>query len=548
MLKKLVVLGFGLIMFSCTKEILQQKLTVDWTPLNGGTVSPPTNAFEKGAVVSMVATPAGEYLFKQWNGSLTGTTNPAPITMDSDKQVTAVFEKRQYPLNLTIEGNGTVKEEVISLAPQSQYPSGTTVRLTAKPGPGSIFAEWRGDIVSKDSVITSTITKPIALTAKFLDRPMVPAINSELFPDFNWNDHAQNKNAPYDFNGDGVPDIVTYRSLPNKSILPAILEIKDYTGKAIYSFNLKEFKPSARDSLSNILIDFRDLNNDGNLDLGISYMAEWWTGQNGAPGSSVNYIGNNTYLLLSKGKLVYDVVEILDEPNKAVSFNVNLFDWDFDGKDDVLVSDVGTGNYLKNMGNNKFERRKLTDKPFNQSLNNRLDFDKDGKEDFINLYINQMDENGRYVSSDMSQTLSVLTSKGVSHFPVVGKTINKYIYILGEMLSAERIAMVDGDADGDMDLVVGSIRSKANTPWTYVQEYFENTGTQFVYRPNFIEIDETLIGELQVWSADVDKDGDMDLFYPTYRKSQLDRPRGGYFWWENTKTGFKINKDFYLKY
>lgn len=548
MLKRIYVFVVSIAFFSCSKEILQQKLTVDWTPINGGTVSPSTNAFEKGAVVSMMATPASEYLFKQWNGSLSGTNNPAPITMDSDKQVTAVFERRQYPLNLTIEGNGTVKEEVIAIAPQSQYPSGTTVRLTAKPGQGSIFAEWKGDIVSKDSVITSTITKPIAVTAKFLDRPMVPAINSELFPDFNWNDHAAGKNGPYDFNGDAVPDIVTYRSLPNKSILPAILEIKDYTGKAIYSFNLKEFKPSARDSLSNILIDFRDLNNDGNLDLGISYMAEWWTGQNGAPGSSVKYIGNNTYLLLSKEKLVYDVVEILDEPNKGLSFNINLFDWDFDGKDDVLISDVGAGDYLKNMGNNKFERRKLTNKLFTQAINNRLDFDKDGKEDFINLYINQMDENGRYVSSDMSQTLSVLTSKGVSNFPVVGKTINKYIYILGDILSAERIAMVDGDSDGDMDLVIGSIRSKPNTPWTYVQEYFENTGTQFVYRPNFIEVDENLIGELQVWSADVDKDGDMDLFYPTYRKSQLDRPRGGYFWWENTKTGFKINKDFYLKY
>ena len=89
--------------FSCTKEIIQQKLTVDWTPLNGGTVSPLTNSFEKGSVVSLIATPAGEYLFKQWNGSLSGTTNPAPITLDSDKQVTAVFEKRQYPLNLTLE-------------------------------------------------------------------------------------------------------------------------------------------------------------------------------------------------------------------------------------------------------------------------------------------------------------------------------------------------------------------------------------------------------------------------------------------------------------
>ena len=46
----------------------------------------------------------------------------------------------------------------------------------------------------------------------------------------------------------------------------------------------------------------------------------------------------------------------------------------------------------------------------------------------------------------------------------------------------------------------------------------------------------------------IDKDGDIDLFYPSYRKSQLNAPRGGYFWWENTRKGFKINKNFYLKY
>jgi hypothetical protein len=53
--------------------------------------------------------------------------------VDADKQVTGVFEKRQYPLSLTIEGSGTVKEEVIAIAPQAQYPSGTTVRLTPQP-------------------------------------------------------------------------------------------------------------------------------------------------------------------------------------------------------------------------------------------------------------------------------------------------------------------------------------------------------------------------------------------------------------------------------
>lgn len=547
-MRKLTWALFCLGLAGCSKEVLTHKLTTDASPMNGGTVAPPSNSYEHGQQVAVTATPSGEYIFKEWRGSLSGTANPANLLMDADKQVTGVFEKRQYPLTLTIEGNGTVKEEVIAIASQAQYPSGTTVKLTAKANPGSTFSEWKGDLAGKDSILTTSITKPINLTAKFLDRPMVPAVNSELFRELNWNDHAAGKNSIYDFNKDGIPDIVSYKRVSEKSILPAIFEINDYSGANLFSFNLKNFKPAVRDSLHHIMVDYQDLNNDGYLDLGLSYMGEWWVGQNGAEGSKANYIGNNIYLLLSKGKFDYDVVEILDEPNKPLSFNISLFDWDFDGKQDVLLSDYARGEYLKNLGNNKFERSKLGSPKFNQAIANKLDFDGDGRLDYVNLYVNQKDENGRFGSTDMSQTLSVMNSQGITNFPVVGKTLTKYIYMLGEITSVERIAMVDGDGDGDKDLIVGSCKVKTGLPWTYLQEYFENTGKQFEYRPNFIEIDEKLIGELQVWTADVDKDGDVDLFYPTYRKSQLGRQNGDYFWWENTKAGFKINKNFYLKY
>ncbi len=547
-MKKLLIIFLCLSTWACTKEILTHKLSTDASPFNGGTVTPPSNSFEHGQQVSLTATPNGEYVFKNWQGSLSGTTNPTSLLMDADKQVTGVFEKRQYPLNLTIEGNGTVKEEVIAVASQAQYPSGTTVKLTAKANPGSIFSEWKGDKTGTDSVLTILISKPFSMVAKFMDRPLIPAVNTDLFPNLNWNDHAAGKNAPYDFNNDQIPDIVSYRRVSEKSILPSIFEIKDYTGTSIFSFDLKAFKPAARDSLQHIMVDYQDLNNDGFYDFGLSYMGEWWTGQPGTPGSKANYIGNNIYLLLSKGKLQYDVIEILDEPNKPLSFNISLFDWDFDGKQDVLLSDYNHGDYLKNLGNNRFERRKLGPPLFNQSVSNKLDFDGDGLLDYVNLYINQIDENGNYTSKDMSQTLSVMNSKGVSNFPVVGKTLKKYIYMNGDIISVERIAMVDGDGDGDKDLIVGSCEVKPNSPWYYLQEYFENTGKQFEYRPNYIEIDKKLIGELQVWTGDVDKDGDMDLFYPTYRKSQLNGVNGAYFWWENTKKGFKINKNFYLKY
>jgi hypothetical protein len=242
-------------------------------------------------------------------------------------------------------------------------------------------------------------------------------------------------------------------------------------------------------------------------------------------------------------------VEVLDEPNKPLAFNLTMYDWDLDGKDDVLLSDLEKGDYLKNLGDNKFQRGTLS-KPtfFNQAIGNKLDFDGDGKIDMINFYVNQLDEYNRYNSTDMSQTLSVLSKTGVKNYPVVGKTIKKYVYFLGEIESAERINMVDGDGDGDMDLIVGSAQSKVGAPWDYLQEYYENTGSQFEYRANYIEIDKSLIGELQVWVYDIDRDGDMDLFYPTYRKSTLSNPKGAVFWWENTKKGFKINKKFRLKY
>lgn len=157
----------SIISISCSKEILHHKLSVDVSPINGGTVTPPSNSYEKGQSLQMLATSAGEYVFKEWKGDLTGTSNPATLVVDKDKQVTGSFEKRQYPLNLTIEGNGTVKEEIIAIASQTQYPSGTTVRLTPQPLEGWIFSGWSGDLNSLANPLDIKVEKTISLKATF---------------------------------------------------------------------------------------------------------------------------------------------------------------------------------------------------------------------------------------------------------------------------------------------------------------------------------------------------------------------------------------------
>ncbi len=65
----------------------------------GGTTNPvPGDHLEDaGSVVFITALPGTNYRFLSWSGSATGTTNPISITIDSDKTVTANFQRIIYP-------------------------------------------------------------------------------------------------------------------------------------------------------------------------------------------------------------------------------------------------------------------------------------------------------------------------------------------------------------------------------------------------------------------------------------------------------------------
>ena len=88
--------------------------------------------------------------------------------MDVDKTVIAVFEKREYPLSLTIVGSGTVKEEIIKIAAAStNYKSGTSVRLTPQPSVGYQFKGWSGDNTTTTTPLDLVISKATNLTCTF---------------------------------------------------------------------------------------------------------------------------------------------------------------------------------------------------------------------------------------------------------------------------------------------------------------------------------------------------------------------------------------------
>lgn len=56
-----------------------------------GTVEVEVELFGEGAQVTLTATPAAGWSFQQWEGDATGPDSPVTVTMDADKNITAVF-------------------------------------------------------------------------------------------------------------------------------------------------------------------------------------------------------------------------------------------------------------------------------------------------------------------------------------------------------------------------------------------------------------------------------------------------------------------------
>ena len=131
-------------------------------------VSPGGTSFKTDDVVTLTPEANEHWVFKNWSGDATGSSIPLSVTMSSNKSVTAVFTKRNYPLNLTIEGEGTVSERIVFSPSGRDYPHSTIVELTPIPKQGWLFDSWSGDLTGKTVPQNITIDNPKNVKAKFV--------------------------------------------------------------------------------------------------------------------------------------------------------------------------------------------------------------------------------------------------------------------------------------------------------------------------------------------------------------------------------------------
>ena len=147
-------------------------LSTSVLPAGAGTinVSPGGTSFTTDQVVTLIPEPSQHWVFKNWQGDASGSTNPLSLTMSTNKSVVAIFIRRNYPLTLTMEGEGTVGEKIVFTPSGRDYPHSTIVELTPVPKQGWLFDSWSGDLTGKNVPQNITIDNPKTVRAKFVQQ------------------------------------------------------------------------------------------------------------------------------------------------------------------------------------------------------------------------------------------------------------------------------------------------------------------------------------------------------------------------------------------
>ena len=117
------------------------------TSVTGGgivRVFPLAANYLSNSVVTLTALPAKGWTFDHWSGDLSGNANPADLTMNGQRNVTAVFAQTTVPLTVSTPGGGVVMANGQVLSSQTYYPTGSVVSLTATPHGGWSFLGWQG--------------------------------------------------------------------------------------------------------------------------------------------------------------------------------------------------------------------------------------------------------------------------------------------------------------------------------------------------------------------------------------------------------------------
>jgi hypothetical protein len=143
--------------------IPQLEYTLSVVSANGTVTKNPNQAtYHSGDVVQLTANPDTGWTFAYWSGGLSGSSNPASLTIQGSTVVAANYIQNDYTLSVTFSGGTVVKNPDLAT-----YHYGDVVRLTAVPAAGWTFVNWSGGLSGSANPASLTIQGNVSVAAKF---------------------------------------------------------------------------------------------------------------------------------------------------------------------------------------------------------------------------------------------------------------------------------------------------------------------------------------------------------------------------------------------
>ena len=157
---------------SITANFVRLEFTLNISVEGDGTTDPaPDNhTYEYEDEVTVNAIPSYGWRFSHWTGDVESTNETITIFMDGHKSIVAHFERQEFSLNISVEGDGTTSPSV-GVHPYL-YEYGATV--TAMPATGWRFSHWSGDIDSTDETVTIFMDGNKSIIAHFEELLFIP--------------------------------------------------------------------------------------------------------------------------------------------------------------------------------------------------------------------------------------------------------------------------------------------------------------------------------------------------------------------------------------
>jgi len=134
---------------------------------------PQEDRYAEGTEVTLTAVPDDNWLFSHWKGDIESTEAEIVVEMDEDKNLTAVFERMDFELDIDIIGEGEVKVVEVIEPASLEYPYETRVKLEAVPAAGWDFKKWEGDLTGTDPEAEIIMDEDKSITAEFKELPLI---------------------------------------------------------------------------------------------------------------------------------------------------------------------------------------------------------------------------------------------------------------------------------------------------------------------------------------------------------------------------------------